>query len=155
MLFVAKVGIFKAKCDKNQPQTKQGLALSKRRYSRSSFQTEWRTPRRLWVKALVKNPILGTLTRNFHCRFALISSFQDKTLTIFALFRQICCIFVKRLLCYHYKSPLYHHLENVWLSQNGICLSKFAVMGDFVVLSFYQKAKNPYFDFMDTSLRSV
>ena len=95
MLLVAKVGIFKAKCDKNQPQTKQGLALSKRRYSRSSFQTEWRTPRRLWVKALVKNPILGTLTRTFHCCFALVSSFQDKTLTIFAFFRQICCIFLR------------------------------------------------------------
>lgn len=117
MLLVAKVGIFKAKCDKNQPQTKQGLALSKRRYSRSSFQTEWRTPRRLWVKALVKTSILGTLTRTFHCRFALVSSFQDKTLTIFAFFKQICCIFVKRLLCYHYKSPLYHHLKNAWLSQ--------------------------------------
>lgn len=114
MLLVAKVGIFKPKCDKNQPQTKQGLALSKRRYSRSSFQTEWRTPRRLWVKALVKNPILWTLTRTFHCRFALVSSFQDKILTIFTKF---VAFFAKRLLCCPCKSPLYHHLENAWLSQ--------------------------------------
>ena len=121
MLLVAKVGIFKAKCDKNQPQTKQGLALSKRRYSRSSFQTEWRTPRRLWVKALVKNPILGTLTRTFHCRFALVSSFQDKTLTIFALFRQICCIFCETLALL----PLVNALYIIILQMRGYHKSVF------------------------------